>query len=124
MSIDDLTTGSCNNTISPNGCGADQVAYIAAHEASHWLGLFHVSEAGGTYWDSLSDTPKCVCRSCVSNAAGCGNGTLVTTSICSNKNKPDCGGSDNLMFWLLGGAAGGHLTPQQGEVMRRNLAVH
>jgi hypothetical protein len=128
VSISDLSTGSCGYILSPLTCGADEVAYIAAHEAGHWLGLFHPTEATGTYWDPLADTPKCICNQCVSatQAAKCGNAqdpTLVLSSSCGNV-KPGCGGADNLMFWVLGGSTGGKLTPEQGEVMRANLAVH
>ena len=124
VSIDDLTSGSCGNSLSPLTCGADEIAYITAHEAGHWLGLFHTTEAPGIFFDPLSDTPKCVCRTCLSQTGGCASGSaLVSTSQCNNS-RPDCGGSDNLMFWLLGGQAGGKLTPDQGEVMRRNLVVH
>jgi len=127
VSVDDLTAGTCGYIVSPLVCGADEVAYIAAHEAGHWLGLFHTTEATGTFWDPLADTPRCVCQSCVPPAsiASCGNAsnpTLVTSSTCGNA-KPECGGSDNLMFWLLGSSTGGKLTPVQGEVLYRNLAV-
>ena len=46
------------------GCGSDQLGYIAAHEAAHWLGLYHTSERSGTLFDPLSDTPTCACSAC------------------------------------------------------------
>jgi len=123
MSVEGLDRGTCNNTISAALCGPDEKAYIAAHEASHWLGLFHVTEATGTLFDPLTDTAKCVCRTCSATPGGCDSTTIVTGSTC-NGTRTDCGGADNLMFWLLGGANGGKLTEQQGEVMRHNLVVH
>jgi hypothetical protein len=124
VSIESLTSGNCLNSLSPTSCGADEVAYITAHEAGHWLGLFHTTEAPGTFFDPLTDTPKCICQSCVTPTSSCSNGSaLVSGSLCNNT-RPNCGGSNNLMFWLLGSANGGQITPEQGEVMRRNLVVH
>ena len=40
-------------------CGADQVAYIAAHESGHYLGLYHTTEANAGIFDPLGDTPQC-----------------------------------------------------------------
>jgi hypothetical protein len=41
----------------PNGL--DTIAYTMAHETGHWLGLFHTTEAQGTSFDPLPDTPQC-----------------------------------------------------------------
>jgi hypothetical protein len=105
-------------------CGTDAVAYIAAHEAGHWLGLYHVTESGGTDFDPLSDTPLCPCNVCSGALASrCGNGAQLPASSCAGATT-GCGGADNLMFWQIHPAyATGALSPQQGEVMRLNPAV-
>ena len=59
----------------------------AAHEMGHQLGLFHVSERGGTSFDILSDTPECA----ISRDSS-GGGT-VSAEEC------DGYGAENVMFW-------------------------
>jgi len=59
----------------------------AAHEMGHWLGLFHTTEANGTSFDPLSDTPQC---------------TIIRDDDRDGKVYPEeCEGygADNLMFW-------------------------
>ncbi len=130
VSIADLSLAGCGASISVN-CGADSVAFIAAHEGGHWLGLIHPSEQGGDQFDLLSDTPVCKCEAaCVGStrAAKCGQAggaspTVVNAADCL-KSSTDCQGGDNLMFWLLqDGASLGHLTSEQGQVMRANPVV-
>lgn len=105
-------------------CGTDSVAYIAAHEAGHWLGLYHVTESGGTDFDPLTDTPTCPCNACGGAlTTRCGNGAELAASSCAGVIS-GCSGADNLMFWQIHPAyANGTLSPQQGEVMRLNPAV-
>ncbi len=123
----DLAVGACSGAVNLSLCGADRVAYIAAHEGGHWLGLYHTTEAGGDSFDPLSDSPQCDCSACVSAArkSGCGtsgaNQTLVRAPDCASGT---CGGSDQLMFWLLDDSyAKGRFSAQQGQVARANLAA-
>lgn len=108
-------------------CGADVVAYIAAHEAGHFLGMFHTTESSGADFDPITDTAKCPCIPCASSTQ-CGNSTsqnpvVLPAGQCVTA--PQCGGGDNLMFWQLSaGYSQGNLTPQQGAIMRLNPAVH
>jgi hypothetical protein len=106
------------------------VAYIAAHETGHFLGLFHTTEMEGADFDPISDTGKCPCLSCASAAdkALCGKSTsrgaqLVDANQCTAS--ATCAGGDNLMFWLLQTpASAGNLSAQQAAIMRLNPAVH
>jgi hypothetical protein len=107
--------------------GADEVAFIAAHEAGHFLGLFHTTEQEGADFDPLSDTDKCPCLSCAltSDRSRCGglNAPVLRASQCNSA--PTCGGGDNLMFWFLeGGVSAGNISTQQSQVMRLNALVH
>ncbi|WP_248361025.1 zinc metalloprotease [Anaeromyxobacter oryzae] len=121
------TAGACSGPADVARCGTDQVAYIAAHEAGHWLGLYHTTESSGTFFDPLTDTASCACDTCAPAAqrAQCPNGNVkLFSSSCSGK-VAGCGGADNLMFWLVDpDFSTGALSPQQGEVMRSNPAVH
>ncbi len=122
------TAGACSSPSPTLDCGTDLVAYVATHEIGHWLGLYHVTEAEGTLFDSLSDTPACPCLSCAPFPArsscaetGTSNPYLMSTIDCAHGG---CGGGRNLMFWLLSRrVSAGTLTRQQGEVMRLNAAV-
>jgi hypothetical protein len=79
-----------------------------AHEIGHYLGLFHTSEADGSVYDALPDTPECRNRYDTD-----GNGLDVS----------DCAGvgADNLMFWAL--TNGTKLTPDQQAVLKRALIL-
>ena len=105
-------------------CGADEVAYVAAHETGHFLGLFHTTEKEGADFDPITDTPRCPCSTCASTVdqprCGTSNPPNMLASRCVSPSS--CGGGDNLMFWLL--APGGKLSPQQAQVMRLNPLVH
>ena len=128
VSAADLTQGSCGSAIDFAHCGADLVAYIAAHEGGHWMGLYHTTEATGDLFDPLSDTPTCTCSLCTSGArqAACGaasNPTYLEASDCTGT-PAACGGGDDLMFWFLDPSLSqGKLSAQQGEVMRANPLV-
>jgi hypothetical protein len=121
------------NAFSPTSCGPDLVAYIAAHEGGHFLGLYHTTERHGDLFDPLTDTKKCSCQSCaqpLSARNSCstvnpfGTATLMSNSFCvSQSSVPECGGGTNLMFWIVAGESTGTLTPQQGQVMRANPVV-
>lgn len=87
-----------------------QLAQTMAHEGGHYLGLFHTTEAEGTAFDPLSDTPEC------------GNGKdrnadgVVDSSECSGD------GADYLMFWAAGDTAE-KLSADQGFILLRNPAT-
>jgi hypothetical protein len=124
----DLFSGSCPGTPNFATCGPDRVAYIAAHESGHFLGLFHTTEMNGDLVDPLADTGKCPCTACASNTTNCGsegaNAPVLTASACNGAAGGACAGADNLMFWLFDeGLSRGHLTAQQGQVMRLNPLV-
>jgi hypothetical protein len=111
--------------VDTSGCGADVVAYIAAHETGHFLGLFHTTESSGDYFDPIADTAKCPCMNCstTTDRAKCtkpdSTGPLLQANLCVVSGS--CGGGDNLMFWqLYGGISKGTLSPQQASVMRIN----
>jgi hypothetical protein len=120
--------GACSGgTPSISACGTDRVAYIAAHEAGHWLGLYHTTESDGANFDPLTDTPTCACSACVTDSvlkAKCGTANAeVDANYCVSSGST-CGGGDNLMFWLLDPTySRGKLSPDQGQVMRLNPAV-
>jgi len=112
------------------GCGADEVAFVAAHEMGHFLGLYHTTEQDGLEFDTLGDTPRCPCDACkLAPGERCADATsssaplhVMTTVECTRNDA--CGGGDNLMFWLFGSAAQGVLTPEQQQVIRANPLVH
>lgn len=113
-----------------NGCGPDRVAYIAAHETGHFLGLFHTTEQNGSDYDPLTDTAKCPCLSCAAPAdrSRCAdspgaNAPFLSADLCL-KGDGICDGGDNLMFWQLeAGVSAGRISAQQAQVMKLNPAV-
>lgn len=135
----DFGHGQCGSTPDVATCGNDRMAYIVAHEAGHWLGLYHTTERFGSLFDPLSDTPACRCSVCtpLTDRASCAENDPRDPSTsqpsepvsmigdwCARDGEPDCGGAQNLMFWLLDDTRSrGALSPQQSEVMRLNPAV-
>jgi hypothetical protein len=115
-------------------CGADITAAIVAHEAGHFLGLQHTTEGIGTIVDPIGDTGTCLCPLCKPAGApeqcqGLGQNDpqvaspypmMVTDCLGS---VPECGGGDNLMFWLLDQDSKGLLTAGQAAVMRASPLV-
>jgi len=133
VSAADLETGasSCSGTYAPLDCGSDLVATIVAHETGHFLGLFHTADFQGNSFDSLVDTPACVCSACAAPAdrANCadqpapgGPPTAVDRSSCLRGTQL-CGGADYLMFWQVSSASKGLLSHDEAAVMRANPAV-
>jgi hypothetical protein len=116
-------------------CGDDVVAYIAAHEAGHFMGLFHTTEEDGWFFDPIGDTATCSCSACKSSPSatcyspyGSTSGTYpMTAADCTpSVAKPLCGGADNLMFYTVTGSSTvsqANLSAQQGQVMRANPVV-
>jgi hypothetical protein len=126
---------SCGTSIDLRSCGADVVAYIAAHEAGHFLGLYHTTESSGELFDPLADTPTCACETCAPAASQSQCATpgktppttpyqMKATDCNKTTSPPICGGGENLMFWLLDQRVSrGTLSPQQGQVIRANPLV-
>lgn len=127
VSMADLFFGTCLPGTQPDisRCGADSVAYIAAHEGGHFLGLFHTTESSGDFFDSVADTLKCPCLSCASTTdrpkcTQSNNTAVIHSSQCKTSG---CGGGDNLMFWDFDNTATGVLTADQGAIMKANPLV-
>ena len=136
VSVADLRGGSCQGSPDYVGCGADRTAYIIAHEAGHFLGLYHVTEQYGAEFDPLLDTPTCPCTVCSNAPSTCADPAKATPPASADTMrvseclpgqlgpKANCGGGDNLMFWLVGAGSQGKLTTEQGQVIRANPLVH
>ena len=128
VTLADLFSGVCSGGINLRACGADHVAFIAAHETGHFLGLFHTTEMEGADFDPIADSPKCPCLSCASatDKPKCTTAAVGTEMVTNGQcNGTSCGGGNNLMFWLLdSNYSTGALSAQQGAVMRLNPAVH
>jgi len=95
----------------PQGLG--KIALTWAHEGGHNLGLFHTTEASGTAFDPLDDTPEC------SRTRDTNGNRIVESSECQGV------GADNLMFWTTSPTGLNlNLTPNQGFVLLRDPVVH
>jgi hypothetical protein len=127
VSMGNLFFGNCSGGFNAATCGADAVAYIAAHETGHYLGLFHTTESDGLLFDPLTDTGKCQCAQCAtsSQVAQCNtkNPPMIGPSQCIGT-PSSCLGGDNLMFWAFAaGISTGVVTAEQAHVMRLNPTV-
>ena len=87
-----------------------ELGQVMAHEGGHYLGLFHTTEAEGTAFDPLPDTPECG-NELDANADG-----LVDVEECLGH------GTANLMFWAAGGADKA-VSTDQGFILLRNPAL-
>lgn len=128
VNASDLNFGVCRSAHFGK-CGADELAYVSAHEAGHFMGLFHTSEQYGNNFDTLRDTPECTCSStCLTavNASMCAAKKFsLTANQCTQRKSLQCGGGDNLMFWLFDtNVSQGTLSSEQGKVMRANPVVY
>ncbi len=129
VSAGDLGFGACGGRHTPVTCGDDLVGYVAAHEAGHFLGLYHTTEPSGDQYDPMADTARCPCGACApltsrwscSSAVPDGGPYTMLGKDCNRS--PSCGGADNLMFWIVESSSLGRLTPDQGEVLRANPIV-
>ncbi|MCB9535883.1 MAG: hypothetical protein H6704_06425 [Myxococcales bacterium] len=88
-----------------------QLAQTMAHEGGHFLGLFHTTEAEGTAFDPLPDTPQC------DNSNDRDSDGIVAYQECGGGK-----GAENLMFWAAGDSAE-KVTGDQGFVLVRNPAL-
>lgn len=96
-----------------------------AHEAGHFLGLFHINERGGynslsptglNARDPIRDTPSC--SSSYANTVY--NNNVVDIDECIGTGFTNAGGY-NLMFWAGDGVTDqGQLTGEQGWLLRNN----
>jgi hypothetical protein len=86
-------------------------AETLAHEAGHFLGLFHLSENDGTQHDPLLDTPEC------SSDFDTNQDGRISGSECTSR------GADNLMFWTSAAVPQRKLTNDQRFVLMRNPMV-
>ena len=127
----ETVSGACDGSGPPDllRCGTDRLAYIAAHEIGHWLGLYHTTESDGTLFDPVSDTGMCPCSACAAAAQrnGCAEVSSNPTTEITNDRcvlSSTCGGGRNLMFWLLHPVySTGELSPDQGRIVLLNPAV-
>ncbi|HEY6105516.1 MAG TPA: hypothetical protein VIV59_06020 [Anaeromyxobacteraceae bacterium] len=143
VSIEDLgrmrvgSPGCVRNQLALADCGDDRTADVVVHEAGHFMGLYHTTEAIGTIVDPIADTATCLCPLCKpAGAAGTCQGigstdphvaspyqVLVSDCLAPSGSVPECGGGDNLMFWLLEAGSEGTVSAGQAAVMRASPLV-
>lgn len=88
-----------------------RLAQTMAHEGGHFMGLFHTTEAEGTAFDPLPDTPECDAGSDRD-----GDGVVAYQECLGGR------GAENLMFWAAGDEAE-QVSADQGFVLIRNPAL-
>ncbi|TGL57010.1 hypothetical protein EHQ59_00140 [Leptospira kemamanensis] len=94
-----------------------------SHEAGHFLGLWHVTEANGDYGfiadkDPLRDTPTCHFSNDINLDS------IVDLSECLGGSGTNSGGK-NMMFWSgTVGFTQGDITAEQGWILRLNPLVY
>lgn len=129
-----MRSGGCpTGQLAIGTCGDDLTAAIVAHEAGHFLGLYHDTDSIGTIVDPIADTPTCLCPLCKTGTAGTCQGMGPNDPNITNpypmavtdclETTPGCGGGDNLMFWALGADSKGIISPGQAAVMRSSPIV-
>ena len=120
VNVADLSTTGCGANPQFTSCGADEIAYIVAHEGGHFMGLYHTTESNGSLFDPIGDTSQCA-PGCDANLDG-----ILVGSECKDDSSTtlSCGGASDLMFWLLSPQAKGLISPQQARVMRASPVVY
>jgi hypothetical protein len=88
------------------------LGHIMAHEAGHYLGLFHLSERDGSSHDPLADTPECR-RDRDANGDG-----MLPHDECRGA------GIDNVMFWSADSDVPQSFSRDQAKVVLRNPTIH
>jgi hypothetical protein len=130
VNASDVGIGTCGSAIDVIRCGSDRVAYIAAHEGGHFMGLYHTTESVGGFFDPVNDTGQCLCTACAPAAqrAGCfqNNPAQAPTQVFGPScNTATCKGAEYLMFWVIDNVASvGNITTEQAQIMRANPLVH
>ena len=134
VSVADLDASTGCNAASPqyDSCGYEKVAYVAAHETGHFLGLYHPTEAEGNWFDPIDGTAlQCPCSSCAPQGSACqdssgsvSNPYIMAGSDCLGTQSLACQGGDYLMFWVLSGVSAGTTSPAEGQVVRANPLVY
>jgi hypothetical protein len=111
-SINTLPHGGVILSLAHMGEDSSTFGETLAHEAGHYLGLFHLSESEGTSHDPLLDTPECSAKE-----FGVGETGETSTSIC------ETAGADNFMFWTAGDVKQRKITADQSWVLLRHPSV-
>ncbi len=93
------------------GGDAAALAQVMAHEAGHYLGLFHTTESDGQTHDPLDDTPACP-ASLDTN----GDGRVDSTECQAH-------GADNIMFWMADSTRPRTFSADQQHVLLRHPLV-
>ncbi|MDH5477669.1 MAG: M43 family zinc metalloprotease [Nitrospinota bacterium] len=94
---------------SMSGSDLNLQGFTLAHEADHYLGLYHTTERDGTEFDFLDDTPQCPSWQFDRNNDG-----LVSPIECIQMD------GQYLMFWAAGPIIQDKSSSKQAEVKRRH----
>jgi len=132
VSVADLFSSCSGANPQFDSCGYQKVAYVAAHETGHFLGLYHPTEAEGNWFDPV-DGPalQCPCSTCAPKGSQCQNSSesvsnpfIMAGSDCVGVQSASCQGGDHLMFWVLSGVSAGTTSQAEGQVVRANPLVY